>query len=1025
MSRPLRRLDLLASVAVGALACFGLGATPARAVDGTWLAAPATNDFNTGTNWTSSPSVPNGTASFGASTKTSLIFSSLATNVGTLQFNAGAPAYSFALQLQPPGFCAPCFPQSLTLNSNGVVNQSGNQPTFTLFLGGGLTFQNSATASNANVVMREGNLDFRNNSSAGSAIVTMPDSLHAGFITFHDQSSAANATITTRETNGAQGVSELVFLDQSTAGNATINNNPGTVLNPTVKNGGNTDFGLFGGTDTADAGNAHITNNKDGQTNFYAHTSAMNAVIVNNTATGALEFRDQSTAANATITNNGGSIFLAEQATLANATVTMNGGLLELGFSGLFPLFIDTATLGNANIANNGGTITFNSGTTAGNATINNSAGGSIFFFDGSTGGSARFIMSAGSVFDMSGLTTGSMTAGSLEGAGNVFLGGNALTVGLNNLSTTFSGVISDGGSSGGTGGQLIKTGSGNFTLTNTETYTGATTVNGGILTVNGSIAASSGVTVNSGGTLAGTGTVAATTVNAGGTLAPGNGSVGTLTVNGNLTFKAGSTFLVDVTPTSAGKVVVNGTANLAGTVEAVFLPGSYLANSYTILTATGGRTGTFSNLVTVDLPAFLTASLTYDPNDVMLVTLHSNLVNRPGLTQNQTAVAATLDNSFNTGHGTLNGLSFVPANQIPAALDALSGEGTSGTQETAFGAGDLFLSAMMEQGQFWRSGTGAAGTTYAPLGYASETAQAPVFKAMPVKAPLVTEPVYRAWFAGFDGTWHLDGQPEPGSAALRHSTAGGAAGLDYQVNPNLLVGVAGGGSSSTFSEPDRATSGTLDGAHIGTYGVGRWGPWYAAGALAFNRFENKYTRAIAGVGPTETATGKFDSNMLSGRFEFGYRQIFSGFAVTPFVAVQFAELWQPGYSETSTMIGGAPGVLGLTYTAQTVSSLPTFLGAQFDTRVTLQNGIVWLPYARLSWVHEFESTRDVNAGFITLPVTNFTVFGPSAARDAARVDLGSKLAISRSVALFASFDGEFSDRSRMYAGKGGVRVTW
>src|SRR5262249_40238254 len=55
-----------------ALACVGVGAAPAHAVDGMWLAAPATADFNTGTNWTSSPSVPNGTASFGASTKTSL-----------------------------------------------------------------------------------------------------------------------------------------------------------------------------------------------------------------------------------------------------------------------------------------------------------------------------------------------------------------------------------------------------------------------------------------------------------------------------------------------------------------------------------------------------------------------------------------------------------------------------------------------------------------------------------------------------------------------------------------------------------------------------------------------------------------------------------------------------------------------------------------------------------------------------------------------------------------------------------------
>jgi outer membrane autotransporter protein len=300
------------------------------------------------------------------------------------------------------------------------------------------------------------------------------------------------------------------------------------------------------------------------------------------------------------------------------------------------------------------------------------------------------------------------------------------------------------------------------------------------------------------------------------------------------------------------------------------------------------------------------------------------------------------------------------------------------------------------------------------------------VFKAMPVKAPLLPpEPLYRAWFAGFDGTWRLGGQADVGSADLRHSTAGGTAGLDYLLNPNLLIGVAAGGSASTFSVPDRATSGTLDGAHIGTYGTARWGAWYAAGALAFSAFDNKVNRTIAGVGPTELATGTFNSDMLSGRFEMGYRQMIGGFAVTPFAAVQFAELWEAGYSESSTTLTGAPGVNGLTYTSQTVSSLPTFLGAQVDTRVVLASGMVWSPYARLSWVHEFEPTRDVAASFITLPLTGFTVFGPSATRDAARIDVGSKVTVGRNTALFASFDGEFSGRGQMYAGRGGLKVTW
>ena len=41
------------------------------------------------------------------------------------------------------------------------------------------------------------------------------------------------------------------------------------------------------------------------------------------------------------------------------------------------------------------------------------------------------------------------VTIGSIEGSGAVFLGANNLTVGSNNLNTTFSGVIQDGGANG------------------------------------------------------------------------------------------------------------------------------------------------------------------------------------------------------------------------------------------------------------------------------------------------------------------------------------------------------------------------------------------------------------------------------------------------------------------------------------------------------------------------------------------------------------------------------------------------
>ena len=584
----------------------------------------------------------------------------------------------------------------------------------------------------------------------------------------------------------------------------------------------------------------------------------------------------------------------------------------------------------------------------------------------------------------------------------------------------TFDGAISGPG-------QVAQSGSGRTILTAVNTYTGATFVNAGTLSVNGSIA-SSPVFVNFGGTLGGNGTVGPTMILAGGTLSPGN-SVGTLTVSGNLVFAAASLYMVEAQGSIADRTNVSGTASLAGTVGVSYL-GSKLAPSYTILSAAQGRAGTFDSVVPINLPAFITASLAYTPTDVELH-LASGLRRIAGLSRNEAGVAAALDSAFDRG-GSLFHLYGLAPSQIPAALDMLSGEGVSGTQETAFGAAGMFTSIMMDQGTFWRNRetVDVNGVTFAdePLSYApakKPKTDHPAFKALLTKEPPVDQPRWRAWLTGFDRSAKLDGQPDTGSASLSFNNGGLAGGLDYQFAPDLLAGFAVGGSSSNFSVRDRVTSGNLEGAHFGGYGVKTWGALYTAGALNFSTFRNSETRSIVGIGPTETATGDFGSNLLSGRVEVGAKQVYGRFAVTPFAAVQFAELWQNGFTETNPVPAGAADPLGLIFGSKSVTSLPTFLGAQFDTRFAFRNGMALSPYARLSWVHEFYPNRAIDASFIALSGAAFMVDGPRASTDALRVDAGAKLAIGPNAWMFASFDGEFSDRSQSYAGKGGLRVAW
>jgi autotransporter-associated beta strand protein len=125
-----------------------------------------------------------------------------------------------------------------------------------------------------------------------------------------------------------------------------------------------------------------------------------------------------------------------------------------------------------------------------------------------------------------------------------------------NTALTTLSGVISDGGSGYG----IVKTGNGTLLLSSTETYTGPTLITNGILQVNGQLG-SGAVTVATNAALGGVGTInGPVTVLAGGSLAPGN-SIGTLTVNNNVSLGGGLAIEVNKSGSpSSDNVVVSGT---------------------------------------------------------------------------------------------------------------------------------------------------------------------------------------------------------------------------------------------------------------------------------------------------------------------------------------------------------------------------------------------------------------------------------------------------------------------------------
>ena len=113
-----------------------------------------------------------------------------------------------------------------------------------------------------------------------------------------------------------------------------------------------------------------------------------------------------------------------------------------------------------------------------------------------------------------------------------------------------------------GTGG-LTKAGAGTLTFSQTNTYTGMTTVDGGTLVLGGSL--SGAVTVNNSGTLTGDNVgMGDVIVNNGGTFSPGANGIGTLST-GTVTFGAGSIlkFEIDTAVPSLDFLSITGDLNI------------------------------------------------------------------------------------------------------------------------------------------------------------------------------------------------------------------------------------------------------------------------------------------------------------------------------------------------------------------------------------------------------------------------------------------------------------------------------
>jgi autotransporter-associated beta strand protein len=628
----------------------------------TWNFNPTNGDWNTANNWTPAtvPNGPSDTATFSSSGVTDVSISA-GVEVDGIVFDSGAKAFTISNQ---PGV-------ALTISGAGIANNSGVLHNFVNQEGptsaGQLYFTNGATAGDAVIYTNQtvepsGTIfpliQFEDSSTAGGAqFINMAGGgfARAGVIEFQGNSTAGNGTFQNTGVSGPNSP-QINFRDQASAGEAVITNEKSTSSyvnfydNSTADHATITNEAHFGAGfvffhNNSTAGSATIINEGDttwdGNTYFYdTSTAGDGTFIVDGSLStdmgfgGRVDFWANSKAGNGTFIVNagqvpgagGGVIYLNNFSSAENGTFYVNGGLVSGAFGGrvIFDIFDSTAAT--ATLIANGGV-----GSGVGE-------GGGILFQDNSVGAQARVELFGNGFLDIRGHDTPELTIGSLEGDGLVFLGGANLSVGSNNLSTTFSGVIDE--ASEGTTGALTKIGRGILMLTGANTYTGGTAIEGGKLVVNnrtGSGTGTGAVQVNA-GILAGRGTIAGTVIvgtgsGAGAALAPGRrgAKTDTLTILGALTFQLDSTYKFELksSTTAADKVVANG-VTITGALFSFTDLGSGMLPTGTVFTVIDNTAatliaGTFANLpddstITIGSNTFQANYEGGDGNDLTLI---------------------------------------------------------------------------------------------------------------------------------------------------------------------------------------------------------------------------------------------------------------------------------------------------------------------------------------------------------------------------------------------------------------------
>ena len=525
--------------------------------------------------------------------------------------------------------------------------------------------------------------------------------------------------------------------------------------------------------------------------------------------------------------------------------------------------------------------------------------------------------------------------------------------------------------------GGLTKQGIGTLVLTGANTYAGPTLVNQGRLAINGSLAST--VTVNDSGILGGNGRIGGLTAKRGGTVAPGN-SIGTLQVAGDVTFEPGSTYAVELSPTSSDQIVTGGKAVIDGATVSLSLENSptlltagevksLLGNQYNILQAAGGIDGRFGAVVPNYL--FIGGSLDYSASGIQLaVERNAASFASVGQTPNQRAVAAAVE-QLGAGNALYETLLLSPS----AAVAQQAFQQLSGEIYPAIGT------LLINDSRYLRDAVG------------ERLREHDLFDAA---AP--TDNRSNAWLKVLGAWGKSDGGND--NASSNSSIGGLLAGVDGLITEDTRLGFVTGYSDSSLSMGDGThSSASVDSYHLGAYlgheidalrlSVG--------GAYSWHRIDVKRNLQLGDVSGKQKS--KNDATTAQLFTEAAYRLDVQPLALEPFANLAYVHLNSDSFTEK----GDAAALKGGEDNRDAVLST---LGLRASKAIVLSDKQQLELSGTLGWQRNLSSTQSEDHLAFASGNTAFSVQSVSLDRNAAVIGARAGLAVAQDVRVSLDYNG-------------------